>query len=99
LAQVLEQKRSFWKPFPPLSGRHHLEHTNLLFQRDRQNIAWFNRSCRRLDPPRVEANMPFLYEPGGKRPRPRHAREPQPFVKPLAQLCTSLRYSGSGPIN
>ncbi|VFU10859.1 protein of unknown function [Methylocella tundrae] len=61
----------------------HLQHTNLLFQRDGQNVSGSDWLGWRINTLRIDANMPGRDEASRKRPSLHHSGEPQPFIDSL----------------
>jgi len=85
IRQFLEQERSFGKAAPARAGSHDLKNPHVPLPRDRQDIAWSDRLGRDPNPPRIEPHMALGDKPRREATRPRHPREPKPFVEPLPQ--------------
>jgi hypothetical protein len=83
--QFLEQQRSLGKAAPARAGSHDLKNPHVPLQRDRQDIAWSDRFGWDFNATRIEPHVALGDKPRREATRPRHTREPQPFVEPLPQ--------------
>jgi hypothetical protein len=81
--QILEQTLRLGRPAPPRCKAHNPHDAHVTLKSDSQDVARANHPTRRINPLRIDADMPRRNEARSLLSRFHQAGEPQPFVQPL----------------